>query len=38
MSNEKDVGLKYDKIKAGTKALGKTPYRETSAEYKADSD
>ncbi len=31
-----DVGLD-DKIKAGVKALAKKPYRETSAEYKADS-
>jgi hypothetical protein len=28
---------KDDKIKAGVKALAKKPYRETSAEYKADS-
>jgi hypothetical protein len=38
VSNEEDLGLKYDKIKTGTKALGKKTYRETSAEYKADSD
>ena len=32
----KEVG-KDDKIKAGLKTLAKKPYRETSAEYKADS-
>jgi hypothetical protein len=26
-----------DKLKAGVKALAKKPYRETSAEYQADS-
>ena len=31
-----DVG-KDDKIKAGVKALAKKPFKETSAEYKADS-
>jgi hypothetical protein len=31
-----DVG-KDEKIKAGVKALAKKPFRETSAEYKADS-
>jgi len=42
--NDKDIKLetgddagKDDKIKAGLKALTKKPYRETSAEYKADS-
>ena len=42
--NDKDIKLetgddvgKDDKIKAGVKALAKKPYRETSAEYKADS-
>jgi hypothetical protein len=33
---DEDVGLD-DKIKAGIKALAKKPFRETSAEYKADS-
>jgi hypothetical protein len=31
-----DVG-KDDNIKAGVKVLAKKPFRETSAEYKADS-
>lgn len=42
--NDKDIKLetgddvrKDDKIKAGVKALAKKPIRETSAEYKADS-
>ena len=42
--NDKDIKLetgddvgKDDKIKAGVKALVKKPFRETSAEYKADS-
>jgi hypothetical protein len=44
VSNEEDVGtLKDDKIKTGAKALGKkmeylADNRETSAEYKADSE
>jgi hypothetical protein len=44
MSNEEDVGLENDKIKAaGAKALDKqmedpADNRETSAEYKADSE
>ena len=33
---DEDVGLD-DKIKAGVKALAKKPFRETSSEYKADS-
>ena len=36
IEQDEDVGLD-DKIKAGVKALAKKPYRETSAEYKADS-
>jgi hypothetical protein len=43
--NDKDIKLetgddagKDDKIKAGLKALAKKPSRETSAEYKADSE
>ena len=43
-NNDKDIKLetgddvgKNDKIKAGVKALAKKPYRETSAEYKSDS-
>ena len=36
---EKDENFGLDnKIKAGVKALAKKPFRETSAEYKADSD
>ena len=42
--NDKDIKTetgenvgKDDKIKAGVKALAKKPFRETSAEYKADS-
>ena len=36
---EKDENVGLDnKIKAGVKALAKKPVRETSAEYKADSD
>ena len=36
---EKDENLGLDnKIKAGVKALAKKPFRETSAEYKTDSD
>ena len=33
---DEDVGLD-DKIKAGVKALAKKPFRETSPEYRADS-
>ena len=43
-NNDKDIKIetcedvgKDDKIKAGVKALAKKPFRETSAEYKADS-
>jgi hypothetical protein len=42
--NDKDIKIetgedlgKDDNIKAGLKALAKKPFRETSAEYKADS-
>ena len=42
---DKDIKIETDenvgrdnKIKAGVKALAKKPFRETSAEYKADSD
>jgi hypothetical protein len=42
MSSEEDVGVEDDKIKTGAKALGKKmeypDNRETSAEYKADSE
>jgi hypothetical protein len=34
---DEDVGLD-DKINAGVKALAKKPVRETSAEYKVDSE
>ena len=35
-TEDEDVGL-YNKLKAGVKALAKKPFRETSAEYEADS-
>ena len=37
IETHENVGLD-NKIKAGVKALAKKPVRETSAEYKADSD
>ena len=37
IETEENVGLD-NKIKAGVKALAKKPVRETSAEYKANSD
>ena len=43
-TEDKDIKIKTDedlgldnKIKAGVNALAKKPFRETSAEYKADS-
>ncbi|HEX7142089.1 MAG TPA: hypothetical protein VF222_06400 [Nitrososphaeraceae archaeon] len=43
-NNDKDIKIvtgedvgKDDKIKAGVNSLAKKPFRETSAEYKADS-
>ncbi|HEX6672437.1 MAG TPA: hypothetical protein VF084_09390 [Nitrososphaeraceae archaeon] len=45
MNEDKDLKIEKDenvgldnKIKSGVKALAKKPFRETSAEYKADSD
>jgi len=37
IESDENVGLD-NKIKAGVKALAKKPVRETSAEYKANSD
>ena len=37
IEKDEDVGLD-NKLKAGVKALAKKPVRETSAEYKANSD
>ena len=37
IETDENVGLD-NKIKAGVKALAKKPVRETSAEYKANSD
>ena len=37
IESDENVGLD-NKIKAGVKALAKKPVRETSAEYKADSE